>query len=355
MAATDQSTGSITDPTGGAPNFDIQAIFESMGYTPSQSEIDALAPAFEGRTNVGQTGTSAVASYVQAHQQIAGAQSLIQGNLTAETGAASAATAAGNASYDAAQATLEAAPKLFGSMTPDQVSSYLAPLQNQFNYGLGQVTGQAASRGLAGSSLEAQAMAQAQTQYQQNIVNQGLSIGQQQQQLLASQQAGRGAQQLGLAPQFLGLANQSAGQNYGAATDIANLPGQSVSQSLAQQALLKQMSQSTGGGGWEGALGTGLGAVVGGIGGSFLGNPMLGASLGASLGGSAASAITGSPAGATFGSSASNPLLLGGYLAAQRQLGSTGASGAGANVNFTGGLNQSLGTFAPNAGNESLF
>jgi hypothetical protein len=340
MAATDQSTGSITDPTGGAPNFDIQAIFESMGYTPSQSEIDALAPAFEGRTNVGQTGTSAVASYVQAHQQIAGAQSLIQGNLTAETGAASAATAAGNASYDAAQATLEAAPKLFGSMTPDQISNYLAPLQNQFNYGLGQVTGQAASRGLAGSSLEAQAMAQAQTQYQQNIVNQGLSIGQQQQQLLASQQQARGAQQLGLAPQFLGLANQSAGQNYGASQDMAQMPGWAVSQSLAQQALLKQLNVPPPSP-W-GQIATTGGEVVGGIAGGIYGGPagaVAGASAGGAIGGGLASLGTGGASNnyAPPTNSLANATL-GAYLLSQRNNAGNSGGVPPATASDTGGL-----------------
>lgn len=255
----DSSAPVITDDTGGSKNFDIQAIFQSFGYTPTQAEIDALAPSFEVRKNTLQTGESAVANYVQAHQAIGQAQSLIQGNLTAETtGAANAEAAgtadqaAGTASFNQAQQTLQSAPKLFGSLTPDQVSQYLAPLQSQFNYGLGQVTGNAASRGLAGSSLEAQAMAQAQAQYQQSVLSQGLSVGQQQQQALAQSQQALGTQQFsaagqqyGLAPQYLGLANQSAGTNATVAGSIAGLPGQAVAQALAQQATLAQMNKTT--------------------------------------------------------------------------------------------------------------
>jgi hypothetical protein len=257
MADTDPNP--ITDPTGGAPNFDIEAVFQSFGMEPTQAQIDALAPAFEGGKNVAQTGDSAVANFVQAYQQINGAQSLIQGQLqgtqaaeTAAQGASTADYAAGTASYNQAQQTLEAAPQLFGSMNPSQVSQYLAPLQNQFNYGLGQITGQAAQRGLAGSSLEAQAMAQAQTQYQQSVLSQGLSIGQQQQQLLAqsqqalgSQQFGAGGQQLQAALGYGGQASGLLGQNMNAATTLAGLPGGAVAQSLAQQALLQQMNPQT--------------------------------------------------------------------------------------------------------------
>lgn len=348
----------VTDPTGGVKNFDIQAVFESFGYTPTQAEIDALAPAFEGRTNVGQTGDSAVAQYVMAHQQEMGAQSLIQGQLqgtqaaeTAAQGASTADYASGAASYNQAQQTLESAPQLFGSMNPSQVSQYLAPLQNQFNYGLGQVTGQAASRGLAGSSLEAQAMAQAQQQFQQNVLSQGLSIGQQQQQLLAQSQEALGAQQFGAGATQgkLGLgygsqASQLLGQNTGIAGNLANLPSQSVAQGLSQEALIQQMNPQTPSP-WGGLLGTGLGAVAGG----FVGGP-LGAGIGASLGGQIGSAATGNPMGAQVGGSLGNTTLMAALIGKGLlgNFGSGGGSGGGmpsgteTGVDATGGL-QNLG------------
>ncbi len=284
----------------------IANTFKSYGYDATPEEIAALVPASEGKGGY-EAGQAAVANYVLAHQQISGAKSLIEGQLKAEQAAGTAAQsmgasdqAAGTSSYQQAQQTLQEAPKLFGSLTPDQIGTYLAPLQNQFNYGLGQVQGTAAQRGLAGSSLEAQAMAQAQTQFQQNVLSQGLSIGQQQQQLLASQQAALGAQQFGasgqqygLAGQYAGLANQSAGQNFSAAEDLAQLSGQSANQAIAQNATLQALNPSGGNGGWQNALGSGLGAVAGGVAGAYMGNPMLGASLGASLGGAAANGITG--------------------------------------------------------------
>lgn len=256
MANPSTTTNVITDPTGGAPNFNIKDVFSSYGYDASQAEIDALAPAFEGRINVEQTGRDAVASYVQAHQELKGAQSAIQGNLLTEQQAQSAyqslsntLSTSGQAAYEQAANLFTQAPKLFGSMTPDQIDQYLAPTKTAFGYGLGQVEGSAAQRGLAGSSLEAQAMAQAQTQFQQNVLNQGLSVGMTQQQQQAQGLQALGSGRMGLAGNYantgLGyqnLANSSAGQNANMAQGLAGLPGQAVNQAIAQQAAIQALN-----------------------------------------------------------------------------------------------------------------
>src|SRR6476646_2103808 len=211
--------------------------FKEFGYTPTASEINAFVPLEQGGAQGQITTQSAIANYVQAHQELSGAQSQIQGNLLSEQQATQMSQNLGNiletqgqAAYNQASQIFTQAPQLFGSMSSDQVSQYLAPLQSQFQQTLGSVEGAAAQRGLAGSSVEANAMAQAQQQFQQNVLSQGLGIGMQQQQNqagvlqgLGAQQFGAGQQQYGLGTQYAGLANQSAGQNYQAASDLAGL------------------------------------------------------------------------------------------------------------------------------------
>lgn len=247
---------SITDPTGGAPNFNILDIFQSYGYQPTQAEIDSIAPAFQGRTDVGETGRDAVASYVQAHQELKGAQSDIQGNLLTEqqseamyTNLSTILATNGQAAYQQAADLFSQAPQLFGSMTPDQINEYLAPLKSSFDYSSGSVQGTEAARGLTGSSLEAAALGLTQNQFNQSVLQTGLNVGmtQQQQRAQALQQLGSG--QLGLAGTFGGLganygtlANNSATANAGIAGSLAGLPGQAVNQAMAQYAAIQALN-----------------------------------------------------------------------------------------------------------------
>lgn len=322
--------------------------FKQFGYTPSDAEIAALLPASEGKGGY-EAGQAAVANFVLAMQQLKGAQSLVQGNIQSETQGAQTAQQLGGqfagqgaGSYQQALQALQKAPQLFGSMTPDQINQYLAPLQSQFSQGLGQVQGAAAQRGLAGSSLEAQAMAQAQQQFQQNVLSQGLGVGlnaQQQQaallQGLGGQQFGLAGQQYGLAPQYLSLANQSAGQNVGLAEDMAQLPGQAANQAIAQNAAIQAMNPQSSSP-WGSILGTALGAGVGAFGG-----PM-GMALGANLGGQLGSAFSGNPAGAQVGSSLGNPLMIASLLGKGGMPGWSsvfgGGSAGGGAPGYTSGL-----------------
>ena len=68
----------ITDPTGGAPNFNILDVFQEFGYQPTQAEIAALAPSFEGKYGGGGIGTNAVAQYVNYQNQIKQFNDMIQ-------------------------------------------------------------------------------------------------------------------------------------------------------------------------------------------------------------------------------------------------------------------------------------
>ena len=348
----------ITDPTGGAPNFNIEDVFKSFGYTPTQAEINALAPAFEGRTNVGQTGLSAVSNYVIAHQQVQGAQSLIQGQLSGAEDALAQSQVLGTTAQGTLQSAADVysqAPQLFGSLTPDQISSYLKPLQNQFDYGLGAVQGAAADRGLGGSSLEATAMSQAQTQYQQQVLQQALQLGLQQQQNRAGALTNLGNTQASLSQggqsTYASLINSLLGQNMGAAEGLAQLPGAATNQALAQQATLQDLNpkQSSP---WGGIAGTGLGALLGSFGGP------VGAGIGASLGGAIGSSVTGNPTGANVGNKIGTASLLASLFGKGGGLPSWGSLFGGSGSSGTSGLiaqgTGAAGPSGPSAGDSLL-
>ena len=342
----------------------VQQAFADFGYNASPQEVDSLVTSI-GSDNQAGVIFGEVGDYVQAHQQIKAAQGQVSdvistagqmaGDAQARAGQflTQAGTTAGQGSSAYAQAAniYEQAPQLFGSMTPDQIAAYLAPLQTTFNYGLGQVQGAAAQRGLAGSSLEAQAMAQAQQQFQQNVLQQGLNVGMTQQQnraqvlqALANQLFGQAGTQYNLAsnqysllPSFLSTQLQGANINAGLSEDLAQLAPQLNALANSNSALYNQTNQSSGFGSLlGGGLGSGLGALLGSFGGP--GGAMLGASLGGSLGGGIGSAITGNPAGANFGNAMQSPLFLGSLLANQRNGGTSGMNMTPMPANYTTGL-----------------
>src|SRR4051794_35649803 len=124
----------ITDPTGGARNFNIFDAFQQFGYYPTQEEINAIAPSFEGRTDPGQIGNSAVAQYVlhkkaeaerQANDPLAALQKKMDDSTTLMKNQV-------QGLYGQLQDVLGSAPELFGNMKPDQIATYLAPLQDSF-------------------------------------------------------------------------------------------------------------------------------------------------------------------------------------------------------------------------------
>jgi hypothetical protein len=237
---------------------DILSVFQSFGYTPTAAEIGALRPAFAEGEGIS-AATSAVANYVQAHQELAGAQSQIQGNLLSEQQAAqNSQTLAtvletqGQAAYDAAANVYTQAPKLFGSLTADQIGQYLAPAQAAFEQAQGKTAGDISSRGLGGSSIEAQALNQNLSQFMSQTLMTGLGIGQQQQQNQANVLQGKGQQLFGASGTatqaglgYQSLANNSASANYNAAAGISGLAGASVNESIAQAAALKALNPPT--------------------------------------------------------------------------------------------------------------
>lgn len=126
------------------------------------------------------------------------------------------------------QDLLSSAPKLFGEFTPDQVSQYLAPLQQEFQKAQAVTEGAYGRRGIAGSSTEAQALQIGNSDFQKNVLQQGLSIGVDSQQKKAAAMQARIAQLQGASGQAFGLegnatATKSA-QDLSQSNLLASLP-----------------------------------------------------------------------------------------------------------------------------------
>jgi len=120
------------------------------------------------------------------------------------------------------------APQLFGSLTPDQIQSYLAPLATSFKSSLAEVQGSLASRGLGASSTEANALAQTNQQFQENVLSTGLQVGMTQQQNKAKSIQDQINNLLGISTGAEARAGAAAGQrsaqDLGQSNLIASLP-----------------------------------------------------------------------------------------------------------------------------------
>jgi len=120
------------------------------------------------------------------------------------------------------------APQLFGALTPDQIQQYLAPLATSFKSSLAEVQGSLASRGLGASSTEANALAQTNQQFQENVLSTGLQVGMTQQQNKAQSIQAQINNLLGLSTQAQGqvgaAVSQKSQQDLGQSNLIASLP-----------------------------------------------------------------------------------------------------------------------------------
>jgi hypothetical protein len=242
----------ITDPTGGAPNFNIADVFKQFGYYPTQDEINAIAPSFEGRYNIQAIGTSAVSQYVlqkkaeidrQKNDPLAALQKKMDDSVALMKNQV-------QGLYGQLQDTLSAAPQLFGNMTPDQIGTYLAPLKSAFTEQLGQIQGVMASRGLAASSTENNALAQTGEKFQENVMSTGLQVGLDAQKNKAASIQAQINNLFGLTGTEEGIAGSAAGQrssqNLGQSNLIASLPF-FLNQASQQQDLIARQLNSQGG------------------------------------------------------------------------------------------------------------
>lgn len=167
----------LVDPN--VPNFSVYGAFQRYGYTPTQQELDMFASAFMGRHNAEQTGLAAVSDYVNAKKTEAERQANDPLKAYQEKAAQlqDQMFTQANTLYGQLQDLLSSAPELFGGLTPDQVQQYLAPLKTSFDQVNAQVQTDAARRGAAGSSLEAQATAQQTEKFKENVLATGLQVG----------------------------------------------------------------------------------------------------------------------------------------------------------------------------------
>lgn len=305
-----QRITTLQDPTAQSFNQIQQNIlqdFFSFGYYPTQAEVSSFigsdsdigARVPEGLAN--NLTQSFIAQYVmnvQADQQrqatdplaayqtqvndIANQQQLQSTNL-----------------YSQAQQVFSSAPQLFGNLTQDQITEYLAPLQTAFTTAQSQTQAQLAARGLTGSNIEANALETGNTNFNNQVLQTGIAVGQTTQNntgvLLQSEAGGL----LSASTQNRGLSGQAAGQissqNLQQQNYLNSLPflyGNASDAAQANALALKQAQDASAGGGGIGAT---IGTIGGGIIGGVYGGPAgaaAGASVGGALGGGIGNAVS---------------------------------------------------------------
>lgn len=289
----------------------VQRMFEQYGYTPDPGVIAALTIGIPTDDQAG-VAEFEVGAFMNAVNQLnkAAASDPLTKILAQENSAIASDQSLTDKYGSELESVYQQAPKLFGSLTPDQIDEYLQPAKTAFDYSEGAVQTAAAARGNTGSSLEADALAQTKQQFDQGVLATGLQVGQQQQQNQASVIQQLYNQKLQQQNLLYGLQQQTGGQlstqNYNNAQFLAQLPLLLNSYATQQAQLSNNISNSSPN--WENTLGTGLGAVAG----AYFGGP-IGASIGASLGGSTANDITGnsSPSQTSASIGSNLPLLYG--------------------------------------------
>jgi hypothetical protein len=241
---------------------EVASYFKRFGLDASPEEISA----FTGLDYIG--GENAIADYVLAKKNMAAQQAndplnkVLQAEQTFGSAQQAAAEGYGKEAdslYAQLQDIMGQAPKLFGNLTPDQVDQYLAPLKTTFNQADALTQTGNAARGLAGSSIEAQARSDAGNRFKENVLQTGLNVGMTQQQ--AQEQAVQNEinRKSGLmvgsnanALNAFGLQNQSAGQISGNqradALLLSSLPGYLRAQNMQNLIASQAYNKSRGGG-----------------------------------------------------------------------------------------------------------
>jgi hypothetical protein len=229
---------------------DIRKVMESFGFHPTDAEVAQ----FEGIDVVG--GGAAIANYVNTRtQQLqAEANNPLKTYMEQETARRADFEKQSTQLYDQLQQTISAAPKLFGSLTPEQIQAYIAPITQAAKEGSAGLEGDMARRGIAGSSIEANALADAQRKYQENILSQGLTIGMNEQNTAANAIQNRLSQLFGAAGNTTSLLGSAAtnltSQQFGDTQSITQLPLFLQAANQAMIAAKKSGEGATGLGSW---------------------------------------------------------------------------------------------------------
>lgn len=311
----------------------VQRMFDSYGITPPPGVIDALTLNIPTDDQQGMASYE-VGSFVNAVNELnkAAAADPMSKILVDEQNALTSATGEADKYAGMVQDVYTNAPKLFGSMTPDQIDMYLAPMKRQFDYSFGAVQGAAAKRGNTGSSLEAQAMADSSKSFNEDVLSAGLNVGMTQQQNQAGQLENLFNQYMAMKNNMGGLIQGTGGmmsdQLYRNAQFMAQLPMLLNANATQQAQLLAAQSGSKTPWGAIGtlggmALGAGLAPFTGGM--SLPLMMSLGGMVGGAAGGIGQSFAGGNPQAAN--ASAANlsmlPLLYGAYSGTGTGTGST--------------------------------
>jgi len=311
----------------------ITSAFSAFGYTPSEAEIEQLIPIVNTRTGGAERGRAAVANYVQTVriQQERKKNDPLNQVIADERGFFTDSQRQAQEYQDKAQGeqkrleeTIGAAPKLFGSLTEDQISQYLAPTDRAQKQASARLEGAAARRGIAGSSTEFQTLADSERQYREDVLNQALQLGIQLKQAQVNAIQGNvnnltntGSQFRGFLPGSLQRQGAIAGQQSEMAFDEANymselpiyLRGISAQENaIAEAVAAREEAARTA---KKRGLFSSIGSIVGAGGGLLVtgGNP-LGAVIGSQIGGQVGGLASGGGAGMDGGLDLSSLLLL---------------------------------------------
>ena len=300
----------------GASDINITKMMESYGYYPTQEEAQALQGSFTSDNNAASkaVGASAVAQYVlskkaeaerQKNDPLVALQKKMDESVTLMKNQV-------QGLQTQLSDTLSAAPQLFGSLTPDQIQQYLAPLKTSFDTQLSTLQTTMASRGLGASSTENNALAQTGQKFKEDVLATGLQVGQTQQTAKAKSIQDQINNLFGLTSTeeqiSAGAAGQKSAQDLGQSNLVSSLP-----YFLSQDAYAKEQARlaSSGGnktgsmiaGGLTGAMsGAAQGFMVGGPWGAVAGGAAGGAlgAYGASQGGGGSSTASYNPSNALF-------------------------------------------------------
>lgn len=319
---TNGSSPAATAPVLNSPQAQqIYADFTSFGYYPTAAEVASFAQsdtALSGQTSADATSltdsfigqyvqniqannarvaSDPLAAFQQQAQEVAQQQQLQSTNL-----------------YSQAQSVFQSAPQLFGSLTPDQITEYLAPLQTAFTTAQSQTQAQAAARGLTGSNIEANALQTGNTNFQNQVLQTGLQVGQTAQTNVGNSLQTQAAGLQSASNNNFALQGQASGQLSSQALAQQNylnslpfLYGQaSQSDQATQLAVNQALNTSAGGGGIGSTIGTIGGGIIGGVYGGPAG-AAAGASIGGSLGGTVGNAVSPGTTGVQPGYSAGLP------------------------------------------------
>jgi len=272
----------------------IDAFHDFSGQGPTQEELAQLLPTAGGEGGF-ERGRAAVSDFVAAQSDLAEQQSReevagrnLEQFLTQQRERQVAFEQEAGTLFEQQRQLLSTAPQLFGNLSEDQISQFLAPLEQAFAKSGARTEGVFARRGISGSSSEANALAEQTRLFKEQVVSTGLLIGQQQQQQQVNVLGNRIGQLFGGAGQSVGQLGQgrlalSAQENRELIEQqnfLRSLPF--LLRASAQQELAALEAQGGGGFG-AGDIGTVAGTVIGGVAGLPFGP--VGVAAGATIGG----------------------------------------------------------------------